>query len=220
MIPFLHRLPTQAQEDNPLWLIVLADMMTNLMLFFLVMYALTQQTPAAREQWIKTFDASNVVDQSKVVRKPPPPESPEEVAAKKLKELFGDTSLTERLIRVRLQNQILFPSAQSLLSSEATVPLAKLAAVLKQMDNLVVIEGHTDNIRLTQSPYRSNWELSVARSNSVIEQLVSLGVPPERLIASGYGEFRPIAPNDTPSSRSLNRRVEVLILRAKATTNE
>jgi len=51
MIPFLHRLPVAPTEDNPLWLIVLADMMTNLMLFFLVMYALSQQSPKAARRW-------------------------------------------------------------------------------------------------------------------------------------------------------------------------
>lgn len=214
MIPFLHRLPVAPTEDNPLWLIVLADMMTNLMLFFLVMYALSQQAPKAREEMARAFNAKDVVDV-----KPSPADEraaldfKEQQAAARLKEMFADTTLTENMIRVRLQDKILFPSALSTLSPEADEPIMKLARVLKELPNTVVIEGHTDDVRLTKSAYRSNWELSVSRSNSVIELLVSDGVPPERLVAAGYGEHRPVASNDAPEGRARNRRVEILILR-------
>jgi chemotaxis protein MotB len=221
MIPFLHRLPAATVEDNPLWLIVLADMMTNLMLFFLVMFALAQQTPSARAAWSKTFDASDVVS---TVPKPEDEAArrdfAEAKAAAALKDLFADTAVDERLIRVRLKNQILFPSALAELSPEAAEPIDKLARVLKDMPNTVVIEGHTDDVPLSKSPYQSNWELSVARSNAVIEELVRDGVPPERLVASGYGEYRPAAPNDSDENRARNRRVEVLILRGKAARDE
>ena len=216
MIPFMHRLPVVTAEESPLWLIVLADMMTNLMLFFLVMYAMAQQAPSAREELIRSFDAGDVVD----VR-PSSEEARarldfvEQEAADRLKYIFSDTTVTENMIRVRLQNQILFPSAHAELSPEAGVPIAKLARVLRDMPNVVLIEGHTDTTRLTKSPYRSNWELSVARSNAVIEELVRDEVPPERLVAAGYGEYRPAGPNDSVAGRAGNRRVEVIILRGK-----
>lgn len=221
MIHFLRRLPAATVEDNPLWLIVLADMMTNLMLFFLVMYALTQQAPSVREAMVRSFDAKDVVD----VHPRPEDEQArrdylEAQAAAKLKALFADTTVTERMIRVRLLNSILFPSALSSLSADAGAPLSKLARVLREMPNAVVIEGHTDDVPLTKSPYRSNWELSVARSNSVIEELVRDEVPPERLVAAGYGEYRPVALNDAPEGRARNRRVEVLILRGMGSGHE
>lgn len=214
MIPFLHRLPVATVEDNPLWLIVLADMMTNLMLFFLVLFAVSQQQPKAREELARAFAATDVVDtgptradeRAAAVFK-------EREAAARLQAHFADTTVTENMIRVRLQNQILFPSALSTLSPEAEEPLMKLAGVLKELSGQVVIEGHTDDVRLTKSPYRSNWELSVSRSNSVIEMLVGAGVPPERLVAAGYGEHRPAAGNDTAEGRARNRRVEIVILR-------
>lgn len=217
----LHRLPAATIEESPLWLIVLADMMTNLMLFFLVMYAMAQQAPSAKHELIRSFDATDVIDV-----KPRPEEAAarlnflEKEAADRLKYIFSDTTVTENMIRVRLQNQILFPSAQSKLSPEAGVPLAKLARVLRDMPNAVLIEGHTDTTRLTKSPYRSNWELSVARSNAVIEELVRDEVPPERLVAAGYGEYRPAAPNDSVEGRARNRRVEVIILRGKEQADE
>ena len=214
MIPFLHRLPVAEVEDNPLWLIVLADMMTILVLFFLTMYALALQSPRVREEMARTFAATDTVDvkpslaDERVAR-----DFKEQKAAAALKERFEDTTITENMIRVRLQDQILFPSALSTLSPEANEPLLKLAKILKELPNTVVIEGHTDNVRLTKSSYRSNWELSVSRSNSVIELLEQDGVSPERLVASGYGEHRPVATNDSPEGRARNRRVEILILR-------
>jgi chemotaxis protein MotB len=221
MIPFLHRLPVAPTEDNPLWLIVLADMMTNLMLFFLVMYALAQQSPKAREEMARTFNASDVVDaKPRPVDEQAARDFKEQQAAARLKEMFSDTTITENMIRIRLQDQILFPSALSTLSAEADEPIMKLARVLKELPNTIVIEGHTDDVRLTKSAYRSNWELSVSRSNSVIELLVSDGVQPERLVASGYGEHRPVAANDTPEGRARNRRVEVIVLRDKGSDHE
>lgn len=216
MIPFLHRLhaPGGGHEDHPLWLIVLADMMTNLMLFFLVMFALSIQGPQAREAMARTFDAKDVVA-------PPPPapaavrEAAEVRAAAELKALFADTSLDERAIRVRLRDDLMFPFAQAELSPSAAEPLARLARVLKDMPNAVVVEGHTDDRPVTGLAFKSNWELSVARAGSVIERLAAEGVPAARLVASGYGEHRPLAPNDTAEGRARNRRVEILILRGE-----
>lgn len=221
MTSFLRRLPAATLKDNPLWLVVLTDTMTVLMLFFLVMYALTQQAPSAREAMVRSFDAKDVVN----VHPRPEDEQArrdylEAQAAAKLKALFADTTITEHMIRVRLLNKVLFPSALPSLSAEAGAPLSKLARVLRDMSNTVVIEGHTDNVPLTKSPYHSNWELSVARSNSVIEELVRVSVPPERLVAAGYGEYRPVAPNDSSSGRARNRRVEVLILRNEGPRHE
>lgn len=218
MIPFLHRLAAPAQaEDSPLWLIVLADMMTNLMLFFLVLFAMAQQGPKAREALRRSFDAASVVDPA------PAPEDEaarrafaETRAAERLRALFGDTELEESVVRVRLRDRLLFPSGRAELSRDAEVPLAQLARVLKDMPNAVVVEGHTDDVPLSRSPFRSNWELSVARSDAVIERLVLEGVPPARLVASGYGEHRPLAPNADEAGRARNRRVEVLIQRGEA----
>ncbi len=215
MIPFLHRIRPSAQEDDPLWLIVLADMMTNLMLFFLVMFALSIQGPKAREAMARTFDAKQVVA--------PPPidegqvfEVRETKASDALKALFGDVEVDERTIRVRLRDDLIFPFAEARLAPHATEPLSKLAQLLKEMPNAVVVEGHTDNVPVTNLEYRSNWELSVARSGSVIERLAAEGVAPGRLIASGYGENRPLADNSTREGRARNRRVEIVILRGKS----
>ncbi|MBI5246815.1 MAG: OmpA family protein [Elusimicrobia bacterium] len=212
MIPFMHRVAPSQSEDNPLWLVVLADMMTNLMLFFLVMFAMTQQDSKAQAALARAFDAKDVVEEAPKVE-PKTQEFLEQKAAEELKRLFADVEVTREMIRVRLHDQPLFGSGQARLSATAAAPIAGLARVLKEMPNEVIVEGHTDNVRLSNSPYKSNWELSVARSYSVIERLAGEGVEAQRLVAAGYGEHHPAAGNDSSEGRARNRRVEIIIRR-------
>jgi len=72
------------------------------------------------------------------------------------------------------------------------------------------VDGHTDSVPLSGSGrYSDNWELSAARAISVVKFLISRGVPSDRLVAAGFGEFQPIAEGDTPEARSQNRRIEL-----------
>ncbi len=226
MITFLllrRRLPSTIGE-NPLWLIVLCDMMTNLMLFFLVMYSFTLQEPRERERWARTFAASDVVEDPKaaraqvVLRQFREKEAGSAIA--QLLEASGlgaaaDVDVTQESIRVRLRNQVLFASARAELTPAARDSLALLARVLREMPNQVVVEGHTDNVPIASGPFRTNWELSVARADSVIARLIALGIPPERFIASGYGPYHPVADNASAQGRAENRRVEIVIKRGQ-----
>lgn len=214
MIPFLHRLRDEELEDNPLWLVVLADMMTNLMLFFLVLFSVSQQGKAAQQQLERVFDADKAVD----ARPDPRMEAAlrefrEDQAADKLKRLFSDVSVSERDIRVRLREALLFPSGSASLSSQSQATLGFLAQVLRQLPNDVIVEGHTDTIPIKGAPFRDNWDLSVARADAVIAALEAHDVAPQRLVASGYGPYRPISPNESAAGRLENRRVEFVIVR-------
>ena len=100
------------------------------------------------------------------------------------------------------------------MSRQAKRLLAPMAAVLKGLGNDVIIEGHTDNVPILRGPFKTNWELSVARSYSVIEYLSKeLGVPQDIFTAAAYGEHRPVVPNDTPEGRAKNRRIEIVVMR-------
>jgi chemotaxis protein MotB len=121
--------------------------------------------------------------------------------------------VNEDTFRVSLRDKLIFQTADDRLTPAAAETLAVLASVLKSLPNTVVVEGHTDNVRVVSGAFRSNWELSVGRSNSVIEDLARNGVAPNRLVAAGYGEHLPIGPNDDPPGRARNRRVEIVILR-------
>ncbi|MDD3982406.1 MAG: OmpA family protein [Candidatus Omnitrophota bacterium] len=110
---------------------------------------------------------------------------------------------------------VLFDSGKATIRPEASASLDKVARVLQENvpDLNVGIEGHTDNIPIKVSGWKSNWELSSARALSVLHYLIDeKGVSPERLSAIGYGEYRPVASNDSKNGRQQNRRVEIVIL--------
>jgi len=116
---------------------------------------------------------------------------------------------------ITVVGDVLFDSGKAKVRPQSYAILDKVATVLK--DNVpdlnVGIEGHTDNRPIRHSGWKSNWELSTARSLSVLHYLVEeKGISPERISAIGYGEFRPVSPNDTREGRQLNRRVEIVIL--------
>jgi chemotaxis protein MotB len=73
------------------------------------------------------------------------------------------------------------------------------------------VAGHTDNVAITTARFRSNWDLSAARAVEVVRILIAQGLKPELVSAAGYGEFDPIAPNDTPQSKGKNRRIEITL---------
>ena len=120
----------------------------------------------------------------------------------------------ERGLVVRVLDKILFDSGKAQLRKEAYPVLDKVAKILNQAaeGQPVGVEGHTDNEPIKRSGWKDNWELSLARARSVLAYLVEQGVHPTRISASGYGEYRPIASNDTPQGRRMNRRVEIVVL--------
>jgi chemotaxis protein MotB len=131
-------------------------------------------------------------------------------------EKFVTITVDAKKIRVVMEEPILFDSGDWRLKPKAKYFLHKLAQTLKGIPQQIVVEGHTDSIPMRSSRMMSNWELSAARASSVVDYLVKKeNIPPERLSAVGYGQFKPVAPNDTPENRALNRRVEINILRIK-----
>lgn len=94
--------------------------------------------------------------------------------------------------------------------------LNKIAALIRRTGINVHVEGHTDNILISSRKYQSNWELSTARAVNILKHLVGKGeVDPAKIAAAGFGDTRPLFLNDTPSNRSHNRRVEIVLLKDK-----
>jgi chemotaxis protein MotB len=122
------------------------------------------------------------------------------------------TTRRGRLI-VKLPAEVLFASGSAQLSPDGQPPLKELAAVLKQFpDRRFMVAGHTDNVPIGPSNYKSNWELSTARAVTVTEFLASMGVNPARLSAAGYSEYDPIRSNASDAGRAENRRIEIALL--------
>lgn len=114
---------------------------------------------------------------------------------------------------IQLPQDILFQSGSATLSADGTRTLREVGEVLAGLeDRYFQVEGHTDNVPIATERFPSNWELSSARAMSVIRVLLESGVSPERLSGAGYGEYQPVAPNDSPENRRLNRRIEIVML--------
>ena len=123
--------------------------------------------------------------------------------------------MMEKGLVITVVGDVLFDSGKAKIRQEASSILDKVAGVLKEnVPQLNVgIEGHTDNQPIRFSGWKSNWELSTARALSVLHYLVDeKGISPERVSAIGYGEYSPVATNDTKEGHQLNRRVEIVIL--------
>jgi chemotaxis protein MotB len=125
-------------------------------------------------------------------------------------------TIDERGLVVRLlTDEVLFDPGHAVVKSQSTPLLTKIAGLLasQQIDNPVRVEGHTDDTPIATAQFPSNWELSAARATAVLRTLLDGGLPPRRVSVAGYGEERPIAGNGTAEGRSLNRRVEIVVVR-------
>lgn len=130
--------------------------------------------------------------------------------------------MAERGLVLTFVSEVLFDSGKAALRPEAQQTLSKVAGVIREKvsDREIGIEGHTDNEPIKHSGWKSNWELSTSRATSVLHALEEGGVNPRRMVASGYGEYRPVTTNDRPERRQKNRRVEVVILPKQLTQRE
>lgn len=132
--------------------------------------------------------------------------------------LKGDSRISmtvdDRGLVIILSDDILFDSGKAEIKTNAKPILDKVASVVKtEVPNKNIgISGHTDNVPIQHSGWKSNWELSTARATTVLHYLEGKGIPPKRLSATGYGEYRPIMTNNTAEGRAKNRRVEIVIL--------
>lgn len=134
------------------------------------------------------------------------------------KRLRGEKGISvgmdERGLVVTFIAEVLFDSGMAKIRHNAHDSLDKVANVINTQvaDRNIAIEGYTDNEPIKKSGWKSNWELSTARATSVLHYLEEKGTAPNRLQATGFGEYRPVASNDTKEGRQKNRRVEIIIM--------
>jgi chemotaxis protein MotB len=129
--------------------------------------------------------------------------------------------LQERGLVIRVSDQFFFHTGEAAIRPEVLPFLKVLGQTLQGVDNAIRIEGHTDNVPINTAQFPSNWELSTARATTIIRYfLTHFQFDPQKLSAAGYGEYRPVAVNDTPEGRDQNRRVDVVILNSQEKKNE
>lgn len=184
----------QVGHPAPPWMASYADLMTELVCFFVILYALS----AALNK-----NVQNAAAQVK------------EMMEKG--EMKGSVKIDKEGLKISLEEQGkagFFSSGNAETTAEIDDVLTRLAPTLKKLaeSHDVIIEGHTDNQPISNAYFDSNWELSTSRATSVARLLIDkYGLPPNRLGAVGYGEFRPVVPNDTPENRAKNRRVVLFV---------
>ena len=241
-------------EEGMQWLATYGDMMSILLIFFVLLFAIS--TVDKRKFEVAMTSISDALGrkitfpQAPPTSKPPsPPESLEDLKArleeaKKLpsplenfkKEVDAEklalSALTKELSRFieenRLQDKLtlldedegiiliaqdmaMFDGGRAEIRPEVLPHLQKIAFILKNMKNNIVVEGHTDDLPVSSARFASNWELSVMRATNVVNFLVSqCGLDPSRLAAAGYAFYRPRYSNQSPD-REKNRRIELVI---------
>lgn len=241
----------EEHENDERWLITYADLITLLMVFFVVMWSISRAdaakfaavsqslsiafgapkgsvipmpatgTSRSSKQAPKDASQSNAVGASQAAGTAGQQTKLQSVA-QDIEDLIREQGLQDmialdgsadgRKLTIRLRDSVLFDRGGATLTPEAQALIGRLGGVLKDIGMVVNVSGHTDDIPIRSGLYGSNYELSTARSTAVVLDLINrTGFPPQMIFPSGYGEYRPIAPNDSLENRARNRRVEFVI---------
>lgn len=228
-------------ENSERWLLTYSDLITLLMVFFVVLYSSSNINQKKYEKLASSMNTAftggtGISDSgagganegsSDEGELKPLVQSEEE----KLQGIEGQvdemikqmglegsvsTSIEERGLVISFNDSIFFESAKADIMEDMKLKLVSLSTVLNKIDNYIRVEGHTDNVPIRNEYFSSNWQLSSTRASNVVEYLINNGrISPDRLSAVGYGEYRPVADNSTDQGRSKNRRVDILILNNK-----
>ncbi|HIJ94987.1 MAG TPA: flagellar motor protein MotB [Desulfuromonadales bacterium] len=130
-------------------------------------------------------------------------------------------TITRRGLVVSLKEAGFFNSGEASVRQDAFELINTISEVMTQYNNPLRIEGHTDNIPINSTQFPSNWELSTARATNALKYLINhFEVDPDKISATGYAEFRPVADNGTPEGRAKNRRVDVVMLTSEGERGE
>jgi len=228
----------EEHENLERWLITYADLITLLLAFFIMMYVFSKQDAQRYDEVVghlKTIftGGSGISGQGKnaeellielpiktaqgsgdEVRKRLEDEMrslTDNESVKKNISVFSD----ERGIVIRILEKAFFDEGKADMMERAKAALGRIVPVVRDIENQIRIEGHTDNVPINNHEFRSNWELSARRATEVVSYFIEkYDFPPERISAVGYAEYRPVAANDTPENRALNRRIEIIVVKS------
>jgi len=233
-----RRKRSDEHENLERWLLTYADLITLLLAFFIVMYSMSQVDAKKFGKMSKAL--SGVLKGGGVAIK-----KGDEIGSapgkgvmklghlvsighkieEKFKRLGEDklvsTELNERGLVIHIMESALFKIGSADLEPKAKMTLDIITNQLTGVSNHIRVEGHTDNIPIKTDRYPSNWELSSARATEVVRYFIeNHGIEPNKISALGYGEFRPLKPNNSAEHRAQNRRVDIVVLTAEMTAAE
>jgi len=210
------------------WLLSYADFVTLLFAVFVLMYA----TAKAKEQRVITPGRAGSAAGGALspVRGPAFPTAPIESnlltdlrKSLKIEQQDGLVTLStdQRGIVIALDDKMCFDAGRAEVDAAAVSMFAKVAGVVARYDNRILLEGHTDSVPIHNAQFRSNWELSTARSIAVMELMErSAALRQERFLIGGSADNAPVSDNVTEQGRAHNRRVEIIVLDAPAPMRE
>lgn len=227
----------EEHENHERWLVSYADFITLLFAFFVVMYAVSSVNEGKyrtlSESMMNAFSNSKPVGELSVLDLPVAKNK--EIVVKEaqhnhenartfLKVANAITAAkvppgvkitsTERGLSIRIKDDALFDSGSAAMNPSIKEFLDLIAGLVRDLPNLIVVEGHTDAQPIRSKAFPSNWDLSTARSNILVRYFTEHhGMTPERFTSSGFGGTRPVASNASPDGRAENRRVEMIVLR-------
>ncbi|MBP3038901.1 flagellar motor protein MotB [Bacillaceae bacterium Marseille-Q3522] len=228
---YKRQIPKQP-KGAPSWMVTYSDLFTLILVFFILLFSMSQIDMIKFKAITESFRDFQILDyQSSII----PSENTEngdtgqnsdaeetmdglleEVQAFLQENDLGSVAVanrTEQGVVLVLQEQILFASGEAEIIEDAYPLLNKIGGLLAEIPHIVRVEGHTDSRPISTYRYPSNWELSTARSSSVIRYFIqTLHLDSRRFIATGYGPTRPVEDNDTPENMMKNRRVEIIIV--------
>jgi chemotaxis protein MotB len=227
-------------NDRPGWLTTFNDLVTLLMVFFVLLFTMGSVDTKAMEEFknalqsglgimgegsfvsIEVRNSRQDLDNAALLRQADGEVEPvdDQQEAGPIDEAL-ETFAAEPGINVSYSNQgahitfedfLLFDFGKADINSGGLAFLDKMAVLIQKIPYPVRVEGHTDNVPIHTARFPSNWELSIARAVSVVKYFAESGkINPQRLSAVGYGETRPLVPNDSPANRTRNRRVEIVL---------
>ncbi|MCR4288532.1 MAG: OmpA family protein [Deltaproteobacteria bacterium] len=225
----------EEHENHERWLVSYADFITLLFAFFTSLYSMSSVNEGkyrvasnSLAVAFNTFPAAVTTRKQEgqifvETRKPYQAMDFKEMSTSKYRKIeaaLKDLAKGKKLslivdyqrITIRISEGMIFEPSSDAIVEGGTKVIDEIAAALKDLPSSIRIEGHTDSVPVSADKFPSNWDLSTARSLKILKYLIdNAGFEPRRLAAIGYGEYRPIASNDTPEGRAKNRRVDILI---------
>jgi chemotaxis protein MotB len=217
------------------WLLTYADMITLLLVLFIVLFALSKINQAKYRQFqqsvshVKLVGTSVVHGKTATASRGSKPLSAAAATSRlrqieqaltralALKGLLGDVTITidaSGLVEGLVADSTFFVTDSAQLSPLGEEIVDTSGHVLDTYPNNVDVAGYTDDQQITGGPFANNWALSAARSSTVVERLTTIdAVNPERVVAIGYGQYHPVVPNTSPVAQAENRRVNIVVSR-------
>ncbi len=226
----------EEHENHERWLLSYADFITLLMIFFIIMYAMSNLDKGKYEQLTAGLnqamgDGSAIAHSGTKVGGDVGTGTYEYEKLEKVKKEVDkylkesslsdsiSTTIEKRGLVLSFNDNLFFDSGKADIKPEQIDKFTKIGEIIKEStvkDSYIRVEGHTDSVPMNNELYKSNWDLSVMRSSNVAQILINkAGVKAEKVSATGYGEYRPKADNNTDEGKSANRRVDILIMNSK-----